>query len=104
MAFSLTVRLKKDVNGQYDFAGPFVQGNKGARFIYIGIGIHAGNAGSEWNRRLKIPLRDIAPGKVEKAVADDRLVLETRVPGTGRGGGPNCATVKPFDGWHIVKR
>ena len=26
-------------------------------------------------------------------------IFETRVPGTGRDGGPNCATVKPFAGW-----
>jgi len=31
-------------------------------------------------------------------------VLEACVPGTGRDGGPACATVKDFDGWKAVKR
>lgn len=71
---------------------------------YIDIGTYAGNAASEWGRRLKVPLRDIAPGAIEKVMEDSKLVLETRVPGTGRDGGPNCATVKPFDGWGVEKR
>jgi hypothetical protein len=25
--------------------------------------------------------------------------LHTRVPGTHKDGGPNCATIKPFAGW-----
>jgi len=104
MIFELSVKLKRDANGQFDFAGPFVQGNKGERFIYIGIGTHAGNFSSQWSRRLKVPLRDIAAGAIEKIVADDQLVLETRVPGTGRDGGPNCATVKPFDGWDVGRK
>jgi hypothetical protein len=31
-------------------------------------------------------------------------VLEARVPGTGRDGGPTCPTVKDFEGWKPVKR
>jgi len=30
--------------------------------------------------------------------------METHVPGTGKDGGSNCATVKPFGGWHLKKR
>jgi len=104
LVFELSVKLRRDVSGQYDFSGPFVQGNKGERFIYVGIGTHAGNAGSEWSRRLKVPLRGITVEAIEKIIADDQLVLQTRVPGTGRDGGPNCATVKPFDGWDVEKR
>jgi len=104
MVFELGIKLKQDTSGQFDFAGPFVQGGKGERFIYIGIGVCAGNIQSVWSRRLKVPLRDIAPGAIEKVIADDQLVLETRVPGTHRDGGPNCATVKPFDGWDVGKR
>jgi Family of unknown function (DUF5990) len=33
---------------------------------------------------------------------DPAKVMETQVSGTGRDGGPNCATVKPFDGWKLA--
>jgi hypothetical protein len=74
--------------------GPFVQGPRRQRFVYLDIGTCAGQAGSPWSRRLKIPLDGIPP-KFRAAGG----VLEARVAGTGRDGGPNCATVKDFDGW-----
>jgi hypothetical protein len=74
--------------------GPFVQGPPRQRFVYIDIGTYAGQADSAWSRRLKVPLEGI-PAKFLRTGG----VLETRVPGTGRDGGPNCATVKDFDGW-----
>jgi hypothetical protein len=77
-----------------NFTGPFVQGPPAARFVYIDIGTCAGQAGSQWSRRLKIPLTGITA----KMIAAGE-VLEARVPGTGRDGGPSCATVKEFDGW-----
>jgi uncharacterized protein DUF5990 len=80
-------------------AGPFVQGPKRQRFVYVDIGTYAGQADSCWSRRLKIPLEGI-PAKVLRMGG----VLETRVPGTGRDGGPNCATVKEFEGWKVVGR
>jgi len=101
LLFTFSVKIKKDKEGQPDFGGPFVQGNKGERFIYIDIGTYAGNTNSIWGRRLKIPLRDIPAETIENVRSDNKLILETRVPGTGRDGGPNCATVKPFGGWHV---
>jgi len=103
LLFALSVKIKRDKDGQPDFTGPFVQGNKGERFIYVGSGRFAGDTDSCWDRRLKIPLRGIARSVIDKVMAGNDLVLETRVPGTGRDGGPNCATVKPFDGWSVAK-
>lgn len=102
LLFLLAVKIKNDKEGNVDFAGPFVQGSKGDRFIYVDIGTYAGNPESEWGRRLKIPLKDMSHTFIEKLRSDDKLILETRVPGTGKDGGPNCATVKPFEGWHAV--
>ncbi|MDP4263249.1 MAG: DUF5990 family protein [Bacteroidota bacterium] len=31
-------------------------------------------------------------------------MLETNVAGTDKDGGPNCGTVKPFDGWKLATR
>ena len=78
--------------------GPFVQGPPRQRFVYIDIGTCAGQADSCWSRRLKIPLVGIATIMI---VAGG--VLEARVPGTGRDGGPSCATVKDFEGWRPVR-
>jgi hypothetical protein len=77
--------------------GPFVQGPPRQRFVYVDIGTYAGQADSCWSRRLKIPLDGI-PAKFIRAGG----VLEARVPGTGRDGGPSCATVKDFEGWKPV--
>lgn len=100
LLFDFPVMVRKDKNGITDFAGPFVQGNKGDRFIYLDIGTYAGNPESEWGRRLKIPLREISESVIENVRFDDKLILEAKVPGKGKDGGPNCATVKPFAGWH----
>lgn len=84
--------------GGNDLAGPFVQGKKGERFVYLDIGTIAGQYGSPWSRRLKIPLTGITP----QMLAAGRL--ETSVPGTGRDGGPSCGTSREFDGWRITAR
>jgi uncharacterized protein DUF5990 len=74
--------------------GPFVQGPPAERFVYLDIGTYAGQKDSSWSRRLKIPLSGIT-----MALIKSQATLEARVPGTGKDGGPNCATVKPFGGW-----
>ena len=93
LAFEYTVGLKERKDpAMPDFTGPLVHGPVGERFLYINIGTSAGQMDSCWNRRLKIPLRDIT----WKMAAQP---LQTHVPGTAKDGGPNCATVKPFHGW-----
>ncbi len=83
-------------------SGSFVQGPTNGKFIYIGIGTHAGQIGTPWSRRLKVPLTGITWKDVDQLFADPNLIMQTCVPGTGEDGGPNCATVKPFDGWKII--
>jgi len=79
---------------------PFVQGPALGKFIYIDIGTYTGRKAS-FGARLKIPLTGITWDIVEQIKINPGLILETRGPGTGKNGGPNCATVKPFDGWTI---
>ena len=102
--FEFTAKLKAALNTEPDFLGPFVKGPKGARFVYIGIGTYAGQTGTPWSRRLKIPLTGITAAMTGKLANDPSLIFTTTVPGTGKDGGPNCATVKPFSGWAIVKK
>ena len=53
-----------------------------------------------WNRRLKIPLVGITQSQIDEILITQG-VLETSVPGTGKDGGPNCATVKPVSYTHL---
>jgi hypothetical protein len=99
--FEFKISLKESKTSLPNFGGPYVQGPPNERFIYIDIGTAAGQINSVWTRRLKIPLRDISSETIKQMLADSSLVLETKVPGTGKDGGPNCATVKPFPGWHL---
>jgi hypothetical protein len=105
LRFEFTLGLKGDRKDVHpDFVGSIVQGPPGERFVYIDIGTLAGQHGSSWSRRLKVPLRDITWEMIDWVFANRNAALETSVPGTGKDGGPACATVKPFDGWKLAKQ
>jgi hypothetical protein len=100
--FSFSVTLKKDRGILPDFLGYFAQGPAQARFVYIDIGAAAGQAGSIYNRRLKIPLSGITWLMIDNFLETSKTVFETRVNGKGNDGTPTCGTIKPFEGWKIV--
>jgi len=99
--FTVTVKDNRD-DGLPNFLGPRAQGPTTGRFIYIDIGKSAGQIDSCWERRIKVPLSGITWDMIEKA--STKVVLEARLPGTGKDGGPSCATVKPIEGWKVRKR
>jgi hypothetical protein len=101
LRFEFSVRVKEDKRGEPTFLGPFTQGPPQERFVYLDIGTYAGQTNTQWSRRLKVPLRGITWRMIEQA-ANSGAALETHVPGTGRDGGPSCATVKPFAGWKLT--
>ncbi|MFN2457133.1 MAG: DUF5990 family protein [Chitinophagaceae bacterium] len=103
LVFEFNVRVKLSNGIKPAFLGPFVHGTANDRFIYIDIGTFAGQKDSVWNRRLKIPLNDITIEMIKKALSNPQLLIETSVPGFGKGGGPNCGTVKPFSGWKLLQ-
>lgn len=94
LMFEFAVRVREGKDGQPNLLGPFVQGPTQQRFVYIDIGTFAGQVDTHWSRRLKVPLHGITWELIKKG-----KTLETRVPGTGKDGGPTCATIKPFSGW-----
>jgi len=98
LEFDVEVRATS-AGGAADFAGPIVQGPRGARFVYVDIGTYAGQQDTPWSRRLKIPLTSITSEQIRRASSGGNRVLEARVPGTGKDGGPSCASVKDFEGW-----
>jgi len=85
------------------FLGPVIQGPPLERFVYLDIGTYAGQFDSEWDRRLKVPLKGIDPEWIHMIVEDPTRCLEARVPGVGADGTPTCGTIKPFSGWRLVR-
>ncbi len=96
--FSIKVKGDKLKDKLPKLSGSFVQGSADNKFVYIDIGTYAGQTDTIWSRRLKIPLTGITWGDIDSLTSNS--MLQTSVPGTGKDGGPNCATVKPFAGWH----
>jgi hypothetical protein len=101
--FTLTVKDGDD-DELPNFLGPLSQGPAASRFVYIDIGKSAGQVDSCWQRRIKVPLGGITRELIRKATANSKLILEARLPGTGKDGGPSCATVHPVEGWKCRKR
>lgn len=101
LTFTFTIKVKGDRSKDKlpKFSGSFVHGSGDNKFVYIDIGTCAGQSNTIWSRRLKIPLTGITWKDID--LLSTNSMLQTSVPGTGRDGGPNCATVKPFGGWHL---
>lgn len=101
LKFEFNVAVKADKDNAPDFAGPFVQGTRGNRFFYINIGTYAGQTNTEWSRRLKVPLSGITWDVIRS-----QKTLVANIPGTGKDGGPICASewrkrVEPSWRWQV---
>lgn len=83
LSFDVPVRVDRGLK----LGGEFVR-REGAirRFVYIAIGKQAGDLNSVWSRRAKIDIHAIANCLVDKALAGG--VLECRLPGRAKDGGP----------------
>lgn len=103
LLFEIPLRVVPDPKtGAPNFRGPFAQGPPSSRFLYINSGTSAGQAGSCWTRRAKVPLAGITWHLIEQALSNPEAVLAARIAGTGRDGGPACATVPLLDGWRVA--
>lgn len=97
LSFDVPVRLAPGPK----FLGEFVrQEGPQRRFVYIAIGGQAGDHASPWSRRIKLDIHDLPGALLETALAGD--ILEARLPGRAKDGGPSCATLKPVGGWRVV--
>jgi hypothetical protein len=104
LSFDFNVRVGQRPDGQPNFLGPFAQGPPAGRFVYVNSGTCAGQAESAWTRRAKIHLSSISWPLIEEALAAPDGILEARIAGTSRDGGPACATVPLLDGgWKTAK-
>jgi len=103
ISFDFTVRVGELLpGGGLNFLGPCTQGPPRERFVYVCVGKHAGQPGTAWDRRAKIPLGGISQEQVAAVLKEPGGFLEVRYPGRGRDGGPTCATVRlPAGAWTI---
>jgi hypothetical protein len=104
LSFDLSVRVGERPDGQPNLLGAFAQGPPAGRFVYVNSGTSAGQAGSRWTRRAKIHLSAITWPMIEETLTAPDNVLEARIAGTGKDGGPACATIPLLDGgWRIAQ-
>ena len=102
LSFNFEVRVGDREDECPNFLGPFVQGPRGGRFVYVNSGTLAGQADSCWTRRAKVGLKDISWDLVDKVHAKPSSFLEGKIAGKAGDGGPACATVPLIDGgWRI---
>jgi hypothetical protein len=104
LVFELDVRVApRGEGGAPNFLGPCTQGPPADRFVYVNSGTSAGQPGSRWTRRAKVRIAGIGWDLVDEALETPGAVLEARIQGTGRDGGPCCATVRLLDdGWRVA--
>jgi hypothetical protein len=105
LSFDFNVRIGDRDDELPNFLGPFVQGPRGGRFVYVNSGTLAGQWGSCWTRRAKVGLKEIGWDLIDQILAQSSLSLEAKIAGRARDGGPACATVPLLgDGWTIYKQ
>lgn len=103
VVLELVVEVRVDA-GQLSVRGPLAHGPASARFLYVRSGTLAGQLDSCWSRRAKIPLAGLEREDVTRVIASSYLVLEARVPGRARDGGPACGTVPIAGGGWLLHR
>jgi Family of unknown function (DUF5990) len=90
-------------DGALDFRGPFVQGRRGDRFLYLSWGSVDESGRFEMFRRAKLMLDSVSPDLVHAADEPGRRLVATL--GLTHGDGmPRCAAVRPPDIAWTVER
>jgi hypothetical protein len=100
LVFEFSVRARDDGSGGApNFLGAFAQGPVGGRFVYVNSGTMGGDMDRDWQRRAKVPLAGITWAMIKNG-----SILEARIEGTARDGGPACGTVPLLGGgWKIAQ-
>lgn len=93
--FTVQADLEKEPPG---LSGEFTQGPPAKRFVYINSGSYAGQPGTQWSRRAKVPITGIASSMARDAIASGGI-LQATVWGRAKDGGPFCASVPLLSEW-----
>jgi hypothetical protein len=103
LTFDFTLRLgSSGPGGQPTLRGAAAQGPPAARFVYLNAGRRAGDTASGWDRRAKLRLDGINAETLASLRATPGAMLEARVAGRARDGGPACGTVPLLEAaWQV---
>lgn len=101
LTFECDLKVADPTSVPVRFTGAFAQGPASARFVYVCSGARAGQLGSCWTRRAKVPLAGIDSELLGRAMSEGRA-LEGKIHGLAKDGGPACASVKLLAGWKLV--
>lgn len=103
LVFDLSIRVaERKTDGALNVLGPYAQGKPDDRFLYVNSGTMAGQQDTCWTRRAKIKTAGITWQLVEQVAVTPGAVLEARIAGRAKDGGPCCATVPLVNGdWRI---
>jgi len=102
VTFDFSITVSDNGKSAPNFGGDFVQGTPARRFIYIDVGTYAGQKNTPWSRRMIVLLKDITRAQINRALKP-RHRLSATIQGTGKDGGPSCATVPVLGGWKVIK-
>lgn len=103
VTFDFSIAVARNIkDGSPNFSGEYVQGTPARRFIYIDVGTYAGQKSTPWSRRMIVLLNGITSQQIDKAVKPGHR-LSASIQGTGKDGGPSCATVPLIGGWKVIK-
>jgi hypothetical protein len=83
-----------EVTPDGDFRGPFVQGRKGERFVYLSWGTVDAGGRFTMFRRAKLMLAAVDAATIESADAPGHVLVATLALTDGKGA-PRCAAVRP---------
>jgi hypothetical protein len=92
-SFEVTTKPGPGGDGDVDIGGPFAQGRRGERFLYLTWGA-VGAHGFGMFRRAKLMLADIPPSVLARAAAGEGTLVG-RIGLTDGHGLPICARVRP---------
>jgi len=99
--FQPTFRVKRLEDGTADFLGPFAQGKRGERFVYLSWGVCTREGEFRMFRRAKIQLSHLTWKTVQAHITAARPIV-ARLTLTDCKGCPLCATVKePHIRWEF---
>ena len=86
IGFDFALAVSRHSDGSANFTGPYAQGSRATRFVYLTYKIPEGD---DWRiyRRIKAPLHSISWGQVAAALAADQT-LQARVSGLRSGTAP----------------
>jgi hypothetical protein len=103
LVFDFRVRVAAATAGAAPrLLGEFTQGPPASRFVYVNSGRYAAQSNTTVARRAKVPLGGISAEMIESVIGNPTARIETDFEGTGRDGGPTCATVKSIE-WRVVQ-